>query len=174
MKTDILEKLVQFGPLQRGNHELHPVLVAAFWRRVRPDGDCWRWIGNVHPQTGYGAYSFRGKGYRAHRLSLMIHGVAVPDHLDACHHCDNRWCVNPNHLYVGTRRQNMADCTARGRHNKPVGEKHWRAKLSTRDVLKIRELSAARVSQTAIANKFNIHPATVSRIARGEWRKEVP
>lgn len=148
-------------------------LVRRFWIRVRVSDGCWMWTGHVHPQTGYGSFSFRGKGYRAARLSLAIHGTAVPDNMDACHTCDNRACVNPSHLYVGTRAQNMADCTARRRHNKPRGEGHWRARLSADDIRTARSRWEAGESQTSIATAFGVHSATISRIVRRRSRQEV-
>lgn len=152
---------------------LAPELIERFWARVQCADKCWRWVGHIHSQTGYGSFSFRGRGYRAHRLSLMIHGHIVPGDKDACHHCDNRWCVNPDHLYVGTRKQNMADCTERRRHNKPKGETHWGARLSADDVRSIRALHVAGQSQAEIGARFSVHPSTISRIVRREWRKEV-
>lgn len=177
MSTLDLDTLV----LDKGSHNnpdegmcvMDPTLVAAFWLRVVAEDECWRWTGYLHPATGYGSYSFRGRNWRAHRLSLAVHGRPVPDGMDACHTCDNRWCVNPAHLYAGTRRQNMADCSARGRHNKPSGEHHWRAKLSAAAVREIRERHDLGESQTSLAAEFGVHPATVSRVVRNEWRREV-
>lgn len=148
-------------------------LAKAFWDRTSRGADCWTWTGCVHSQTGYGSYSFRGKGYRAHRLSLMLHGVDVPDGLDVCHTCDNRRCVNPAHLYVGTRKQNMADCTTRHRHNKPRGEPHWRAKLTDSQVRAIRARRSGGETTVALGAAFSVNPATISRIARNVWRAEV-
>ncbi len=167
--------------LDKGAHDspddgacvMDPRLVASFWARVEAGPDCWRWVGHIHPQTGYGSFSYRGKGWRATRLSLAIHGRPVPDGMDACHTCDNRWCVNPAHLYAGTRRQNMADCTERGRHNKPTGESHWCAKLSDEDVADIRASRLRGELLAPIAKRYGVHPATVSRICRGTWRKAV-
>lgn len=130
--------------------------------------DCILWTGRIAP-NGYGTH---GREY-AHRLALTEKlGRPIRDGMDACHTCDNRACVNPNHLYEGTRRQNMADCTARGRHNKPHGEAHWSARLTTADVQQIRSLRETGALQRDIADRFGIHPSTVSRITRGIWRQE--
>lgn len=148
-------------------------LAQAFWARVDRQEGCWLWTGHVHPESGYGSYSFGGRGYRAHRLSLQLHGTETPSGLDVCHRCDNRRCVNPDHLYVGTRKQNMADCTERGRHNKPRGEGHWCAKLSADEVRVIRLRRDAGDGVTTLAAVFKVHHSTISRICRREWRGEV-
>jgi hypothetical protein len=150
-------------------------LVQAFWLRVGNHEDpdtCWEWIGWI-AGNGYGRYTFRGTSYPAHRLSATIHGASIPEDMDACHTCDNRRCVNPRHIYAGTRKQNMADCTARNRHNKPVGERHWCAKLSDADVRAMRERHATGEGVNALAREFSVNSGTVSRICRRLRRMEV-
>lgn len=130
---------------------------------------CVMWTGRIAP-NGYGT---QGKKY-AHRLALAEKlGRPVAEGMDACHTCDNRACVNPDHLYEGTRKQNMADCTERGRHNKPRGEDHWCAVLSAAQVREMRDLTAQGWTRAALGEKYGINPATVSRIVRGLSRKEV-
>lgn len=131
--------------------------------------NCQVWTGEI-TRNGYPR-----KGRRMmHREALAARlGRPVAPGMDACHTCDNRACVNPEHIYEGTRKQNMADCTARGRHNKPRGEGHWTAKLSAAEVARIRAQSMAGASRASLAREFGVHPATVSRIARGIWRTEV-
>lgn len=137
---------------------------------AHPSG-CHLWTGYTQA-NGYGYVNCGSQQEPAHRLALRVSGVEVPAGMDVCHTCDVRNCVNPQHLYVGTRRQNMADCTARGRHNKPHGETHWSAKLSASDVKAIRSRRAGGTPMRVIANDYGIHAATVSRIVRGIWRKE--
>ena len=130
---------------------------------------CVIWSGRIAP-NGYGTV---GKKY-AHRNALARKlGRPIAQGMDACHTCDNRSCVNPDHLYEGTRRQNMADCTARNRHNKPIGEGHWAAKLSAEDVREMRRLTDMGWTRKAIGEHFGVNAATVSRIVRGLWRSEV-
>lgn len=139
---------------------------------IRGPGGCMLWTGYRQP-NGYGYVNVSRYHLAAHRLALMLSGVAVPSGMDVCHTCDVRNCINPAHLYVGTRRQNMADCTARRRHNKPHGAHHWSSKLSDNDVRAIRAASARGELQADIAARFSINAATVSRIARKIWRGEV-
>lgn len=131
--------------------------------------DCVIWGGRIAP-NGYGT---RGSRY-AHRLALAEKlGRPIASGMDACHTCDVRACVNPDHLYEGTRRQNMADCTARGRHNKPRGEAHWRSTIPAEQVREMRALTAQGWSRKDLGDKYGINPATVSRIVRNLSRTEV-
>lgn len=137
------------------------------------DDECWPWRG--YTQTnGYGWVNVGHFKMSAHRLALLVAGIPVQPGLDACHTCDNRACCNPAHLYAGSRRQNMADCSVRHRHNKPRGERHWRAKLSEEKVLQIRACVSAGETTISLGHRFGVHSATISRIARRVWRPEVP
>jgi hypothetical protein len=136
-----------------------------------PSG-CVLWNGYTQP-NGYGWINVAGLKIAAHRAALILSGVDVPAGSDVCHRCDVRNCVNPDHLYVGSRRQNMADCTARRRHNKPRGASHWCAKLSDEHVRQIRARVSSGERQTAVAASLNVNSGTVSRIARGVWRGEI-
>lgn len=82
-------------------------------------------------------------------------------------------CVHPRHLYAGTRSQNMADCITRGRHNKPRGIAHSRARLTEADVRAIRRRRAGGEPVRLLGAAFGVHHATISRIARGIARSEV-
>lgn len=96
-----------------------------FFQFVYPDPNtgCWLWGGGKY-KTGYGSYNlpveFRGDGikniWRAHRFSWLLHGNELLDGLDLCHSCDNRLCVSPDHLWLGTRQQNMLDMKAKKRN----------------------------------------------------------
>jgi len=78
---------------------------------------CWEWTGPTNPR-GYGVATVDNKSIGAHRLALKLSGVDVPDGKDVCHSCDNPSCVNPEHLWVGSRRQNLADARDKKRlHN---------------------------------------------------------
>ena len=90
-----------------------------FWGRVdvsRSDTGCWE-FGNPKSKNTYHRITFGGKQYMSHRLSYEIANGKIPDGMFICHTCDNPRCVNPDHLYAGTHKDNARDCVERGRRN---------------------------------------------------------
>ncbi len=95
---------------------------ARFWTRVRVSDGCWEWTGFCLPVTnhpelrGYGQIRIEGRVYLTHRFSWVLHyGLIVPETLLTLHHCDNRPCVRPDHLFLGTHYDNTQDALAKGR-----------------------------------------------------------
>lgn len=86
---------------------------ARFWGRVDKSGDCWLWTGlKTH---GYGSVWLAGRVMRAHRAAVLLAGGVIPPGSVVCHRCDTPACVRPEHLFVSTQRENMADMHAKGR-----------------------------------------------------------
>lgn len=123
----------------------------------RPEDGCWEWKG-ARSADGYGAYSYKKKSYRAHRLALELDGRPVPDGMYACHHCDNPICVRPDHLYVGTPTDNMRDAKKRNRL-RPA------RKLTESDVLAIR---ASKEPVKALAAKYGVTHGAISMARSGK------
>lgn len=100
-------------------------MTAAEFNRLVSRGqfdDCWPWLGTITHQ-GYGRVSWNGRAHQAHRVSWMLTRGPIPAGIVICHSCDNPICVNPNHLWMGTQKDNVGDCKAKGRRRYPVGQK---------------------------------------------------
>lgn len=145
-----------------------------FWDKVKIGSkkECWLWTASTNK---------RGQGqFRVHygrqmdvtsRVSWMIHSEKwIPKGLWVLHHCDNPSCVNPDHLWLGTPKDNTQDMLKKGRHRtrSPKGENQWNAVLTEKDIEWIR---VSRLSQQEIANSLGISQAHVSRIKlRQSWK----
>ena len=117
----------------------------AYVSRRRGKGVCWEWTGTVI-STGYGKIHLGpGQPGLAHRYSYELHYGPIPAGLFVCHHCDNRRCVNPRHLFCGTQQDNVDDMEAKGRAVKrgAHGETNGGARLAEAAVRDIRASSDA-------------------------------
>lgn len=131
---------------------------------------CWDWIGSKD-KNGYGIIKW-GKERRAHRISWIIYKRNIPDGMLVLHKCDNPSCVNPFHLFIGDWNDNMQDKTRKGRNNPPYGERTSLAKLTTKQVLEIRRIHAAKeMTQRAIAKQFGVGFKAINKIVlRLRWK----
>lgn len=161
-----------------------------FWTFVNKEGPlhpslgtrCWQWQGSTD-SNGYGRFGASSRGLvGAHKFSWELHYGVLPATArphDACvlHRCDNRCCVNPEHLSWGTQRTNMQDCSDKGRINRPAGERNPAAILDVASAREIRSLYGKRgkggMTLTALSEKFGISVSQVFRIVKGESWKEV-
>lgn len=154
--------------------ELNDRDVVRFYARVGlPDEKgCMKWEGGLL-RGGYGAFAMRKGRYRsvgAHRVAFLIEtGVCANNCV--CHTCDVASCCNPDHLYDGTQKQNVADAFNRKRRSGKKGVIHPLSRLTEDDVLLIRKLTSEGAPQRSMALKFNISDASISNIVkRKSWR----
>ena len=96
--------------------------VSLFWAKVRKTIKCWEWYGSRKGR--YGNLTVKKKNVLAHRFAWEITFGPIPIGLFVCHHCDNKKCVRPSHLFLGAHEDNMRDMVIKGRHNPPRGDKH--------------------------------------------------
>lgn len=161
-----------------------------FWSKVDKTDGCWEWTGTLHKPWNYGRIRYHGVDYYAHRVSWEIANGNITDGLLVCHRCDNPPCVRPDHLFLGTSKDNQQDMAAKGRHfsvthpdwvargerhgsqTKPErvshGETHHKAKLTELQVRDIRRRAAEGVSVRGMAREYGLAVRSMQRVV---WRQ---
>ena len=117
-------------------------------------------------KAGYGVSWLNGKWIRAHRKAYIQNKGEIPDDLVVRHTCDNKACVNPDHLILGDHKQNMADMAAKGRTNTRRGSTHSKAKLTEQQVHEIK--STFGLSQRELAAKYGVSASLIAAIKLGK------
>ena len=143
-----------------------------FWSFVQKLSDgCWDWIG-AFDEDMYGLFRLdrHGKQIRATHYSWLLHvGRPVPKRIHVCHTCDHPYCVNPEHLFLGTNQDNTADRHAKGRD--ACGIKHGKARLTEDNVLFIRQ---SNLSHAALGRMFHVSASTIAKIRKRLLWKSIP
>ena len=146
-----------------------------FWDKVdrRNPEECWSWQAATNGKD-YGYFKTQGRLVLAHRLSWELANGPIPSGLCVLHCCDNRRCVNPAHLWLGTVIDNNRDMKEKGRARSGIsrGRRNGRAKLIQSTVKEIRSLyMEGNYTQQALAMQFDLSPSQIGRIVRREsWR----
>lgn len=144
--------------------------MARFYQKVKVGkaDECWEWQGAI-VQNGYGQIGKQSsRAYYAHRLSYELHKGPIPEGMYVCHSCDNKRCVNPNHLWAGTNGDNMRDAYSKGLIRPRRGEEHARAKLTNEVVRQMRsgEITAAEAARMTGADYETARHAKIGKT----WR----
>ena len=145
-----------------------PKRAAKFWSYVAKSETCWLWIAGKIPQ-GYGQFGLRtveGKAtmFKAHRIAWQIVNGPIGAGLFVCHKCDVRACVNPDHLFLGTHKENMRDMASKGRSPGAI-------KLSGEDVEAMRaERAATGVTYRELGHKYGVSHVTAYSVINRLYR----
>lgn len=139
-----------------------------FWEKVDMAGDCWIWTAG-RTRGGYGLFVVTQrplqKPWRAHRLAWTFVSGEIPDGLHVLHRCDNRLCVRPEHLFLGTNDENVADMVAKRRH--AYGERNAQAKITKAQAEEVRRLRAVGWTYERLAMRFGLTVSPVRDICKG-------
>ena len=139
---------------------------------------CLEWVGSKRNGYGRMIIGSRTDGTRksvsTHRISYELTYGEIPIGMEVCHKCDNPSCVNPSHLFLGTRQDNIDDRERKGRNNPPKGEKHAKAKLTEADVLTIRTKRLQGVSFGKLAKEYGVCKKTIQDAVSGKHWSYLP
>lgn len=142
-----------------------------FWAKVIKTDDCWNWTGLKSESTKklfYGVIKIGSRRVMVHRLSYEMHRGPIPEGKQVCHHCDNGLCVRPDHLFLGTQRDNVRDMISKGRqiYGRVVLTQGQIREIKSRYVPYCRKNGAA-----ALAKEMGLKEATVYCVAAGKrWK----
>lgn len=140
---------------------------ARFWSWVRlgDEEDCWLWIGTLH-NKGYGLFGVDGRIQRCHRIAYELENGPIPDGMLVCHSCDNRDCVNPAHLWLGTAQDNTTDMVRKGRH----GGVRFDSEM-VRWIRKVHVFGSAEWGVNGLSRKIGCSQNAVWRVVkRSTWK----
>ena len=141
----------------------------AFWANVEKSESCWVWR-KGRTAAGYGQTRINGEQIYAHRLAWMLSRGPIPNGLLVCHHYDNPPCVRPEHLFLGTRNDNVQDMCRKWRRGVVpplLGSANHKTKLRHEQVREARKLYAAgRLTMRAIGTRYGVSRHTIADIIR--------
>ena len=146
--------------------------------KVNEETGCWEWQGCKRSGYGRTIIGSRTDGTRrtecTHRISYMLNYGEIPKGMEVCHKCDNPSCINPDHLFLGTYKDNAMDCLNKGRMFTQIGEEHASSKLTEEIVKNARiEYSKGNISSRELAKKYNVSRKTMWDALTGKTWKHV-
>jgi hypothetical protein len=176
IKTSTQRGWIKGRPISYINgHRRNPIkpLSERFWSKVQVGwlNDCWIWLGSRDPKTGYGHIRVEDKIVLAHRVARELTLGEIPKDELVLHLCNNRICVNPNHLELGDYTRNREYMFKSGRGNPAYGERHWMAKLTESQVKELKALAKAGLPYRELADRFDTTYQNAWYIANSKtWR----
>lgn len=139
-----------------------------------PNSGCWLWIGATAPTNSglaYGNFYLPGVTSKAHRASWLIYRGPIPDGMNVLHRCDLPLCVNPNHLFLGSQRDNIIDCVRKRRTNPRRGAENHKSKLTTEQAAEIR---ASSHGTRRLSKRYGVARSTIHAIKCGRtWQEHM-
>jgi hypothetical protein len=147
--------------------------IDSLMKRTVKVSECLEFTGHIC-EAGYGLVWHGGKNRLAHRVSFELHNAPIMNEQHVMHSCDNRKCINPLHLELGSRVDNMQDMLAKGRANRAHGQRHGMSKITAEIAAEIRRRyvpHGKENSSSAMAREFGVTQAAVSAVIRGiTWK----
>jgi hypothetical protein len=145
------------------------ILPKRFIKKINFTDTCWLWTASKYP-GGYGSFRFDGKTYQTHRFLWTFLRGEIPDGLCVLHKCDVRACIKPDHLFLGTRKDNVYDMMTKGRGVQLKGEHHGMSRLTDGQADAIRKMYVRgnkEFSQLKIAEIYGVDRSVIGKIVRG-------
>ena len=139
--------------------------------------DCVLWPYTIQASSGYGSVTYRGRSTTAQRAVWLMNKGPLKEGLEVCHACDNRPCINIRHLFAGTHKENMEDCSRKGRHGKRQGAESPAAVLTENQVREIRAVYQPNTKGfgcRVLARQFNVTESTITRIVNRQCWRNLP
>jgi predicted XRE-type DNA-binding protein len=143
-----------------------------FFNKVNKTHSCWEWTAGKD-RYGYGSIRINNKVLRTHRVSYQLHYGDFDIALFVCHKCDNKKCVNPEHLFLGTHQDNMTDKVNKGKQPNLIGKNNPNTKLTEDNVIQIKKLLFVGMKQREIAQKYNVSQNQISQIKNNKAWKHI-
>jgi len=155
-----------FSQVRRLMPKTNKTPIERFWSYVDVTPGCWEWNGYRRKPLGHGQFSLNQLSVLAHRVSWEFHNGPIPEGLFVCHKCDVAHCVNPDHLFLGTGKDNMRDCAAKGRNK-------GNSKITADDALCIRAMYHwSKIGPKEISSEFGCTMSNIWSIILGKsWTK---
>lgn len=140
-------------------------VIERFWAKVKKTRSCWNWTAGLKG-AGYGTFMIEKTGFSAHRVSYELAYGPVPEGMSVLHKCDNKRCVRPCHLFLGTQRENMQDMAKKKRST--IGERHPSCRITEATV---REIRASPLGSKKLSALYTLTPRYIRQIrAGGVWK----